>query len=68
MGGRHSWHDHRQLSAAPYNEATTMTAAAPAPATRIRRRATAVIAAALLLLLGAQPVLAVEWGPAIRLS
>lgn len=41
---------------------------APAPSTAIRRRASAVLAGALLLLLAAQPVLAVEWGPAIRLS
>ena len=41
---------------------------ASAPSTAIRRRATAVIAGALLLLLVAQPVLAVTWGPAIRLS
>jgi hypothetical protein len=41
---------------------------APARSTAIRRRASAVIAGALLLLLVAQPVLAVEWGPAIRLS
>ena len=36
--------------------------------TSIRRQTRAVIAGALLLLLVAQPVLAVEWGPAIRLS
>src|SRR5687768_13159010 len=47
-------------------EAITMTA--PASSTAIRRRASAVIAGALLLLLVAQPVLAVEWAPAIRLS
>lgn len=41
---------------------------APTTTTAIRRRATAVIAGALLLLLVAQPVLAIEWGPAIRLS
>src|SRR5688572_3536892 len=45
-----------------------ITMTAPAPSIAIRRRATAVIAGALLLLLVAQPVLAVEWGPAIRLS
>ena len=33
-----------------------------------RRRATAIIAGALLLLLVAQPVLAIEWGSAVRLS
>jgi hypothetical protein len=41
---------------------------APSPSTRTRHRATAVIAGALLLLLVAQPVLAVEWGTAVRLS
>lgn len=41
---------------------------APAPVTRIPRRASALIAGALLLLLTAQPVLAVEWGTAVQLS
>ncbi len=41
---------------------------APTPTVRIRRRATAVIAGALLLLLVAQPVLAIEWGSTARLS
>ena len=41
---------------------------APTPTRRFRRHATAVIAGALLLLLVAQPVLAVEWGSTARLS
>ena len=41
---------------------------APTHPTALRRRATAVIAGAVLLLLTVQPVLAVDWGPAIRLS
>ncbi len=41
---------------------------APAPSNGIPRRITAVITAGLLLLLVAQPVLAVEWGDAVRLS
>src|SRR5215204_1776223 len=41
---------------------------APTSSSAIRHRATAVIAGALLPLLVAQPVLAVEWGPAVRLS
>ena len=47
-------------------EANDMTA--PTPTRRFRRHATAVIAGALLLLLVAQPVLAVEWGSTTRLS
>ena len=50
----------------PFQEANTMTA--PLPTTRFARRATSLIAGALLLLLVAQPVLAVEWGSAVRLS
>ena len=41
---------------------------APTPSTRFARRATAVIAGALLVLLVAQPVLAVTWGSAVKLS
>ena len=41
---------------------------APSSSSRIRRSATAVLAGALLLLLAAQPVLAVEWGSDVRLS
>jgi hypothetical protein len=41
---------------------------APTPNHPLRRRATAIIAGALLVLLLAQPVLAVEWGSAVRLS
>ncbi len=40
----------------------------PAPTTRFRRRATAAISGALLVLLLAQPTLAVEWGSTARLS
>ena len=40
----------------------------PTTTTRFRRRATSVIAGALLLLLVAQPALAVEWGSTARLS
>ena len=41
---------------------------APTPTTRFARRATTVLAGTLLVLLIAQPVFAVEWGSAVRLS
>jgi hypothetical protein len=41
---------------------------APTPNTRFARRATTIVVGALLVLLAAQPVLAVEWGSPVQLS